>query len=74
MNGEENNIITGETQKMRKRKFHVYLDESEYRRVVNSLIVLKNSLIQQGRYTDAVDDVLCKALRAKRIKIKIKHI
>lgn len=59
---------------MRKRKFHVYLDESEYRRVINSLIVLKNSLIQQGRYTDAVDDVLCKALRAKRIKIKIKHI
>lgn len=74
MNGEENNIITGEIQKMRKRKFHVYLDESEYRRVVNSLIVLKNSLIQQGRYTDAVDDVLCKALRAKKIKIKIKHI
>lgn len=59
---------------MRKRKFHVYLDESEYRRVINSLIVLKNSLIQQGRYTDAVDDVLCKALRAKKIKIKIKHI
>lgn len=59
---------------MRKRNFHVYLDESEYRRVINSLIVLKNSLIQQGRYTDAVDDVLCKALRAKRIKIKIKHI
>lgn len=59
---------------MRKRKFHVYLDESEYRKVINSLIVLKNSLIQQGRYTDAVDDVLCKALRAKRIKIKIKHI
>lgn len=59
---------------MRKRKFHVYLDESEYRRVINSLIVLKNSLIQQGRYTDAVDDVLCKALRAKRIKMKIKHI
>ena len=53
---------------MRKRKFHVYLDESEYRRVVNSLIVLKNSLIQQGRYTDAVDDVLCKALRAKKSK------
>lgn len=59
---------------MRKRKFHVYLDESEYRKVINSLIVLKNSLIQQGRYTDAVDDVLCKALRAKKIKIKIKHI
>lgn len=59
---------------MRKRKFHVYLDESEYKRVINSLIVLKNSLIQQGRYTDAVDDVLCEALRAKRIKMKIKHI
>ena len=74
MNGEENNIITGETQNMRKRKFHVYLDESEYRTVVNSLIVLKNSLIQQGRYTDAVDDVLCKFLKAKQKKVKVQYL
>lgn len=32
----------------------------------------KNKLIEQGRYTDAVDDVLCKVLSAKKRKLKIK--
>ena len=35
---------------------------------------LKNSLIAQGRYTDGVDDVLCKVLSAKKRKFKIKYI
>lgn len=35
-------------------------------------INLKNKLIEQGRYTDAVDDVLCKVLSAKKRKLKIK--
>lgn len=55
---------------MREPTFHIYLDESEYSRVINSLVSLKNSLIQQGRYTDAVDDVLCKFLKAKQKKVK----
>lgn len=32
----------------------------------------KNKLIEQGRYADAVDDVLCKVLSAKKRKLKIK--
>ena len=36
-------------------------------------IRLKNSLIAQGRYTDGVDDVLCKVLSAKKRKVKIKY-
>ena len=32
----------------------------------------KNKLIEQGRYTDAVDDVLCKVLSTKKRKLKIK--
>lgn len=55
---------------MREPTFHIYLDENEYRRVINSLVSLKNSLIQQGRYTDAVDDVLCKFLKAKKKKLR----
>ena len=55
---------------MREPTFHIYLDESEYSRVINSLVSLKNSLIQQGRYTDAVDDVLCKFLKAKQKKLR----
>ncbi len=59
---------------MREEKFHIYLNDDEYSRVIQSLIRLKNSLIAQGRYTDGVDDVLCKVLSAKKRKLKIKYI
>ena len=59
---------------MKKQKYHLYLSDDEYRRVLQSLIRLKNSLIAQGRYTDGVDDVLCKVMLAKKRKLKIKYI
>ena len=59
---------------MREEKFHIYLNDDEYSRVIQSLIRLKKSLIAQGRYTDAVDDILCKVLSAKKRKFKIKYI
>lgn len=59
---------------MREEKFHIYLNDDEYSRLIQSLIRLKNSLTAQGRYTDGVDDVLCKALSAKKRKLKIKYI
>ncbi len=59
---------------MKEQKYHLYLPDEEYRRVLQSLIRLKNSLIAQGRYTDGVDDVLCKVMLAKKRKLKIKYI
>ncbi|OUQ30608.1 hypothetical protein B5E48_12310 [Massilimicrobiota sp. An105] len=59
---------------MKEQKYHLYLSDEEYRRVLQSLIRLKNSLIAQGRYTDVVDDVLCKVLSSKKRKIKIEYI
>lgn len=47
---------------MREKKYHIYLTAEEQSRVIQSLIRLKNELLEQGRYTDAVDDVLCKVL------------
>ena len=58
---------------MREEKFHIYLNDDEYSRVIQTLIRLKNSLISQGRYTDGVDDVLCKVLSAKKRKVKIQY-
>ena len=58
---------------MREEKLHIYLNDDEYGRVIQSLIRLKNSLIAQGRYTDGVDDVLCKVMSAKKRKLKIKY-
>ena len=59
---------------MREEKFHIYLNDDEYSRLIQSLIRLKNSLAAQGRCTDAVDDILYKVLSAKRRKFKIKYI
>jgi len=59
---------------MREKKYHIYLTNDEQSRVIQSLINLKNNLIAQGRYTDAVDDVLCKVLGAKKKKLKIEYI
>lgn len=56
---------------MREKTYHLYLNEEERSRVIQSLIELKNNLAAQGRYTDAVDDVLCKVLEAKKKKLKI---
>ena len=63
-----------EGQPMREKTYHIYLNEEERSRVIQSLIKLKNNLAAQGRYTDAVDDVLCKVLGAKKKKLKIEYI
>ena len=59
---------------LKEQKYHLYLSDDEYRQVIQNLVSLKNSLTTQGRYTDGVDDVLCKELSAKKRKLKIKYI
>lgn len=59
---------------MIKTKYHIYLDEKEYRQVMESLVNLRNNLITQGKYTDLADEVLCKLINAKKKKIKIKYV
>ena len=59
---------------MKEAKYHLYLDDSEYSRVIQSLICLKNNLIEQGRYTDAVDDVLIKITKARKKRIVVRYI
>ncbi len=58
---------------MRELKYHIYLDDNEYRRLIESLMALKNNLIQQGRYTDAVDDLLIKFSSVRKKKIKVEY-
>jgi uncharacterized protein (DUF2344 family) len=56
------------------KKYYINLTEQERSQIIHSLIDKKNALIAQGRYTDGVDDVLCKVLSAKKRKFKIKYI
>ena len=48
-----------------EKKYRLELDGYEYRIVVNALNDLRNSLIQQGRYTDVVDDIMIKIIDTK---------
>lgn len=59
---------------MKNRNYHLYLTDKEYRRIVAALINLKNDLIAQGRYTDGVDDVLCKVTSARKKNVKVSYI
>ena len=59
---------------MKKQQFHFYLNDDEYRKVLQALIDLKNNLIEQGRYTDAVDDVLIKFTKARKKRINVQYI
>ena len=56
---------------MREQKYHLYLSEAEHRFLIQNLIWFQNKLRQEGRYTDAVDDLIIKISKAKPKKIKV---
>ena len=57
---------------MKNSNYHLYLTDDEYSQVIHSLIELKNNLIQAGKYTDVVDDLLVRLISAKKKNIKIR--
>ena len=50
---------------MKNTKYHIYLNSEERCLLISSLNDLRNKLIDEGRYTDPVDEVLIKAANAK---------
>ena len=53
---------------MRQPKRILVLSSCEYRQMLHGLIYFRNKLIQQGRYTDAVDDLLIRLQKARRYR------
>ena len=56
---------------MMKQKRYLYLNEPEISIVLHSLVRLKNALIQQGRYTDCVDELILKVMNSPTKRLKI---
>ena len=48
------------------KKYYINLTEQERSQIIHSLIDKKNALVAQGRYTDAVDEVILKLMKAKK--------
>lgn len=59
---------------MRETKYHTYLDSQERTILLHSLVELKNQLIQQGRYTDPVDELIFKVVNAPVKRMKIEYV
>lgn len=59
---------------MRNQKYYIAIDESERRIILNALNALRNKLLAQDRYTDAVDDVLIKFTKARKKKMTVQYI
>jgi hypothetical protein len=59
---------------MRKTTYHTYLDSRERTLLLHSLVELKNQLIQQGRYTDCVDELIIKVTNAPVKRMKIEYV
>ena len=59
---------------MKEQKYHIYLTNQERSEIIESLIDFKNLRMQQGKYPDAVDEVLVKVIRAKKKKLKVVYI
>ena len=58
---------------MREKFNHLYLDSHERKLLMHSLVELKNQLIQQGRYTDCVDELVFKVINAPTKRMKIEY-
>lgn len=58
---------------MRNQKYYIAIDEYERRIIINSLNNLRNRLIADGRYSDAIDEILVKFFKASIKKIKVKR-
>lgn len=57
---------------MKNQKYYIAIDEYKRRIIINSL----NKLIAEGRYTNAVDDILVKVANApiKKFKVRITEV
>ena len=59
---------------MREKFNHLYLDSNERKIILHSLVELKNALIQQGSYTDYVDELIFKVINAPSKRMKIEYV
>ena len=49
----------------------IYLNEAEWRLLLSALNKLRTSLIDEGRYTDVVDEAMLKIINAPVKKVRI---
>jgi hypothetical protein len=54
---------------MRKKKF--YFNEAEWRCILHSLNAYRTKLLNEGTYTDVIDETIVKIVKAPIRKVKV---
>ena len=56
---------------MRDKKYYIALGDFERKIIINCLNEMRNKLVADGKYTDAINEVLLKIIGAKQKKFKV---
>ena len=56
---------------MRDKKYYIARGDFERKIIINCLNEMRNKLVADGKYTDAIDEVLLKIIGAKQKKFKV---
>ena len=59
---------------MRYKNYYINLNDREYLDVLSSLMNKRNKLIQSGKYTDGIDEVIMKIKKAKKRNFRVLYI
>ena len=59
---------------MRNKNYYINLNDREYLDVLSSLMNKRNKLIQSGKYTDGIDEVIMKIKMAKKRTFRVLYI
>ena len=59
---------------MRNKNYYITLNDREYLDVLSSLMNKRNKLIQSGKYTDGIDEVIMKIKKAKKRNFRVLYI
>ena len=55
-------------------KYYIKLNAKEYFDALSSLVSKRNKLIQSGKYTDGIDEVIMKIKKSKKKKFRVLYI
>ena len=59
---------------MRNKNYDINLNAREYLDILSSLMLKRNKLIQNGKFTDGIDEVIMKIKKAKKKTFRILYI
>lgn len=51
---------------LQKKKYYINITEQERSQIIHSLIDKKNAFMAKSRYTDAVDEIILRLMKAKK--------